>query len=252
LKNGWPVDLLEDATILPRILRTNTLLEDHAVSSGVIQILALAGSVCALSSLAAGEALRKDGEPFWKRVTSRMLLSLALLGCAVVGSAGNLVPQGTFSTLAEYLLFLARLLRNLPDLVLAAIVLVAVRGLIGLRRYLRTAGRADKGCAPNGQTMSVQAFGLVDRHTQHDPQAPTGRNSALSKHLVSGLLSALRHLWRVSPMELKIAMVALVGVLLLGILKGVLLAAVAALLMLIASMARTHVAFLGRISSTRR
>jgi MFS superfamily sulfate permease-like transporter len=47
-------------------------------------------------------------------------------------------------------------------------------------------------------------------------------------------------------------MVALVGVLLLGILKGVLVAAVASLLMLIAGVARPHVAFLGRIPGTRR
>jgi hypothetical protein len=40
-----------------------------------------------MSSLAAGEALRKDDEPFLRRVTSRMLLSLAFLGSAVAGSA---------------------------------------------------------------------------------------------------------------------------------------------------------------------
>jgi hypothetical protein len=57
------------------------------VNSGVNLILALAGSLCATSSLAAGEALRKDDEPFLKRVTSRMLLSLAFLGSAVAGSA---------------------------------------------------------------------------------------------------------------------------------------------------------------------
>src|SRR6185369_14761086 len=99
-------------------------------------------------------------------------------------------------TLAACLLFLTDLLSNLPTVVLAAIVLVAVRGLIDLK--------------------------------------------------------ALRHLWRVSRLEFKIAMVALVGVLLLGILKGVLLAAIASLLMLLAGAARPHVAFLGRIPGTRR
>ncbi len=47
-------------------------------------------------------------------------------------------------------------------------------------------------------------------------------------------------------------MVALFGVLLLGILKGVLLAAIVSLLMLIAGAARPHVAFLGRIPGTAR
>jgi sulfate permease, SulP family len=99
-------------------------------------------------------------------------------------------------TLAACLLFLTELLANLPTVVLAAIVLVAVKGLIDLK--------------------------------------------------------ALGHLWHVSRLEFKISMVALVGVLLLGILKGVLLAAIASLLMLLAGAAHPHVAFLGRIPGTRR
>jgi anti-anti-sigma factor len=87
-------------------------------------------------------------------------------------------------------------LANLPTVVLASIVLVAVRGLIDL--------------------------------------------------------SALRHLREVSRMEFRIALVALFGVLLLGILKGVLFAAIASVLMLLAGAARPHVAFLGRIPRTER
>src|SRR5262249_22164815 len=49
-----------------------------------------------------------------------------------------------------------------------------------------------------------------------------------------------------------IAIVALLGVLLLGILKGVLFAAIASLCMLLAGAARPHVAFLGRIPGTGR
>jgi MFS superfamily sulfate permease-like transporter len=118
---------------------------------------------------------------------------------AVNDKAGAQTPLALVfasATLAACLLFLTDLLADLPTVVLAAIVLVAVRGLIDLR--------------------------------------------------------ALRHLWRVSPLEFKIAMVALVGVLLLGILKGVLLAAIASLLMLLAGVARPHVAFLGRIPRTQR
>jgi high affinity sulfate transporter 1 len=99
-------------------------------------------------------------------------------------------------TLGACLLFLTELLANLPTVVLAAIVLVAVRGLIDVR--------------------------------------------------------GLRHLWRVSRFEFRISMAALVGVLLLGILKGVLLAAIVSILMLLAAAARPHVAFLGRIPGTRR
>ncbi len=99
-------------------------------------------------------------------------------------------------TLALCLLFLTDLLRHLPSVVLAAVVLVAVRGLIDI-----------------GQLMRLR---------------------------------------QVSRLEFRVAMVALVGVLLLGILKGVLLAVVASILMLLARAARPHVAFLGRIPGTRR
>ena len=94
------------------------------------------------------------------------------------------------------LLSLTGLLRNLPNVILAAVVLVAVRGLV-------------------------------------DP-------------------AALKRLRQVSRVEFRVAMVALVGVLLLGILKGVMLAAIVSLLMLIAAAARPRVAFLGRIPGTQR
>jgi high affinity sulfate transporter 1 len=100
------------------------------------------------------------------------------------------------ATIALCLLFLTGLLRNLPNVVLAAIVLVAVKGLVDV--------------------------------------------------------PALRRLWRVSRFEFGIAMVAFVGVLLLGILKGVMLAAVVSLILLVGRAARPHVAFLGRIPGTRR
>jgi sulfate permease, SulP family len=100
------------------------------------------------------------------------------------------------ATIALCLLFLTGLLRNLPSVVLAAIVLVAVKGLIDV--------------------------------------------------------PALRRLWQVSRFEFGVAMVAFVGVLLLGILKGVMLAAVVSLLLLVGRAAHPHVAFLGRIPGTRR
>ncbi len=100
------------------------------------------------------------------------------------------------AAIALCLLFLTGLLRNLPMVVLAAIVLVAVKGLVDF------------------------------------PE--------------------LKRLYRSSRYEFAISMVAFVGVLLLGILKGVLLAAVVSLLMLLRRAARPHVAFLGRIPGTRR
>lgn len=99
-------------------------------------------------------------------------------------------------TLGLCLLFLTGLVQNLPKAVLAAIVLVAVKGLIDFREMAR--------------------------------------------------------LWRVSRFEFTVAMVAFVGVLVEGILRGVLLAALASILLLLRRAAAPHVAFLGRIPNTRR
>jgi SulP family sulfate permease len=99
-------------------------------------------------------------------------------------------------TLGLCLLFLTGLVQNLPQAVLAAIVVVAVKGLIDVREMAR--------------------------------------------------------LWRLSRFEFNVAMVAFAGVLVEGILRGVLLAAVVSLLMLLRRTANPHVAFLGRIPNTRR
>jgi SulP family sulfate permease len=100
------------------------------------------------------------------------------------------------ATLALCLLFLTGLVQTLPKAVLAAIVLVAVKGLIDVR--------------------------------------------------------AMARLWRVSRFEFSVAMVAFAGVLVEGILRGVLFAAVVSILMLLRRTADPHVAFLGRIPKTRR
>ena len=66
------------------------------------------------------------------------------------------------------------------------------------------------------------------------------------------VVAELRRIWALSKMEFAIAMVAFAGVLLLGILKGVLLAAIISLLLLIRRAAQPHVARLGRVPGTRR
>jgi MFS superfamily sulfate permease-like transporter len=98
--------------------------------------------------------------------------------------------------IALCLLFLTDLIANLPNVVLAAIVLVAVKGLIDV--------------------------------------------------------AALRRTWELSRVEFWVAMAAFAGVLLLGILKGVLLAAIVSMLLLIHQTANPHVARLGRVPGTRR
>ena len=69
---------------------------------------------------------------------------------------------------------------------------------------------------------------------------------------VSGFFDfpALLHMWRASRLDFYAAMIALGAVLLLGILQGILLAAVASVLLLLIDVSRPHVAFLGRVPGT--
>jgi SulP family sulfate permease len=69
---------------------------------------------------------------------------------------------------------------------------------------------------------------------------------------VYGLLDfpALLRMWRISRLDCYAAVIALGAVLLLGILQGILLAALASILLLLARVSRPHVAFLGRIPHT--
>lgn len=61
---------------------------------------------------------------------------------------------------------------------------------------------------------------------------------------------ALLHMWRVSRIDFYAATTAIMGVLLLGILQGILLAALVSILLLLARASQPHVAFLGRIPGT--
>jgi MFS superfamily sulfate permease-like transporter len=69
---------------------------------------------------------------------------------------------------------------------------------------------------------------------------------------IYGLLDfpALFRMWRVSRLDFFAATIALVAVLLLGILQGILLAALASVLLLLARASQPHVAFLGRVPGT--
>jgi sulfate permease, SulP family len=69
---------------------------------------------------------------------------------------------------------------------------------------------------------------------------------------VYGLLDfpALLRMWRVSRLDFYAATIALLAVLLLGILQGILLAALASVLLLLARASQPNIAFLGRIPGT--
>jgi sulfate permease, SulP family len=63
-------------------------------------------------------------------------------------------------------------------------------------------------------------------------------------------IRGLVRMWRVSRTDFYAAAIAIAGVLLLGILQGILLAALASILLLLARASRPHVAFLGRVPGT--
>ncbi len=65
-------------------------------------------------------------------------------------------------------------------------------------------------------------------------------------------IPALLRMWRISRIDFYAAAIALVAVLLLGILKGILLAALASILLLLARASHPNVAFLGRLAGTGR
>jgi high affinity sulfate transporter 1 len=69
---------------------------------------------------------------------------------------------------------------------------------------------------------------------------------------IYGLLDfpALLHMWRVSRLDFFASIIALVAVLALGILHGILLAALATVLLLLMRVSRPHVALLGRVPGT--
>lgn len=97
-------------------------------------------------------------------------------------------------TLAVILLYFTGLLTNLPEVILAVIVLHAVAGLIKVKE--------------------------------------------------------LKNIYRLSKLEFGVAMIAFAGVLVLGILKGVILAVIMSLVLLIRRISHPHVALLGRIGDT--
>jgi sulfate permease, SulP family len=65
-------------------------------------------------------------------------------------------------------------------------------------------------------------------------------------------IRALLRMWQVSRIDFYAAAIALLAVLLLGILQGVLLAAIASIVLLLARASRPNVAFLGRLQGTGR
>jgi len=118
---------------------------------------------------------------------------------AVNDKAGAKTPFSLIfasAVIALCLLFLTGMLKNLPNVILASVLLVAISGLVDIKGLWR--------------------------------------------------------LWKASRLEFGVAMIALAGVIIFGIFKGVVIAAIASIVLLIRAVSDPHVAFLGRIPGTKR
>ena len=126
-------------------------------------------------------------------------ISGGLSQSAVNRKAGARTPLSLVfasAAIAICLLFLTGPMKNLPDVILASILLVAIRSLVDFK--------------------------------------------------------GLTRLWKVSRVEFAVAVLALSGVIIFGILKGVILAAIASIVLMIRAVSEPHIAFLGRIPGTKR
>ncbi|REG92205.1 SulP family inorganic anion transporter [Flavobacterium aquicola] len=231
---GKPIAIL--VVIASIILISTTSLTDHGFSTvGVIPtglpefhlptlrmkdvdgVLPLALACFLLSYIESVSAARTLAQKNGYTIDSRQeLLALGVANAAVAFGQGYPVAGGlsqsavndsagakttislvfASAAIAFCLLFLTGFLQNLPTVILASIVLVAIRGLFDL--------------------------------------------------------DEIKHLYKINKQEFYIAMIALVGVLIWGILTGVLLAAIITLILLIKATSTPNVAFLGRIPHTKR
>lgn len=196
---------------LPRFHLPSMLLSDL---SDILPLAFACFLLAYIESVSAAKTLASESE---YEIDSRQeLLALAAANAATAFAQGYPVSGGLSQSvvnsragakspvslifasgvIALSLIFLTGFLKNLPTVILSAILLVALRNLLDIK--------------------------------------------------------SLKRLWKVSRLEFSIAMIALVGVIVFGILNGVVIAAVASIVLLIRAVSDPHIAFLGRIPGTRR
>lgn len=198
-------------TGVPNFHRPSFLMEDV---KNIIPLAFACFLLAYIESVSAAKALaRQNGSEIDSR---QELLALAAANAATAFGQGYPVSGGlsqsavndkagaksplslvfASAVIAVCLLFLTGMLKNLPYVILAAVLLVAISGLFDFKGLWR--------------------------------------------------------LWRVSRLEFGVAMIAMSGVIIFGILNGVVIAAIASIALLIRAVSDPHVAFLGRIPGTKR
>lgn len=255
---------------------------------GHIQLVVLAMGAVAIAMLLMGERWL-PGRPVALAVVALSIFLATVLGLPAIGVpvTGN-IPKG-LPTLAGPALRL-RDVEGIVPLAAGCLLLAYIEGVSAARTFAAKhgydldprqeflgIGAANLGAAlghgyPVAGGLSQSA--VNDKAGAHTPLALLAASTTLALCLLflTGLLENLPkavlaavvltailglfdfrgvlYMWRVSRMDFYAATIAIMGVLLLGILQGILLAALISILLLLARASRPHVALLGRIPGT--
>lgn len=255
---------------------------------GHIQLVVLAMGAVAIAMLLMGERWL-PGRPVALAVVALSIFLATVLGLPAIGVpvTGN-IPEG-LPTLAGPALRL-RDVEGIVPLAAGCLLLAYIEGVSAARTFAAKhgydldarqeflgIGAANLGAAlghgyPVAGGLSQSA--VNDKAGAHTPLALLVASTTLALCLLflTGLLEnlpkavlaavvltailglfdfrGLLYMWRVSRMDFYAATIAIMGVLLLGILQGILLAALISILLLLARASRPHVALLGRIPGT--
>ena len=255
---------------------------------GHIQLVVLAMGAVAIAMLLMGERWL-PGRPVALAVVALSIFLATVLGLPAIGVpvTGN-IPEG-LPTLAGPALRL-RDVEGIVPLAAGCLLLAYIEGVSAARTFAAKhgydldprqeflgIGAANLGAAlghgyPVAGGLSQSA--VNDKAGAHTPLALLVASTTLALCLLflTGLLEnlpkavlaavvltailglfdfrGLLYMWRVSRMDFYAATIAIVGVLLLGILQGILLAALISILLLLARASRPHVALLGRVPGT--
>ena len=255
---------------------------------GHIQLVVFAIGAVAIAMLLMGERWL-PGRPVALAVVALSIFLATVLGLPAIGVpvTGN-IPEG-LPTLAGPALRL-RDVEGIVPLAAGCLLLAYIEGVSAARTFAAKhgydldprqeflgIGAANLGAAlghgyPVAGGLSQSA--VNDKAGAHTPLALLAASTTLALCLLflTGLLEnlpkavlaavvltailglfdfrGLLYMWRVSRMDFYAATIAIMGVLLLGILQGILLAAFISILLLLARASRPHVALLGRIPGT--
>ena len=255
---------------------------------GHIQLVVLAMGAVAIAMLLMGERWL-PGRPVALAVVALSIFLATVLGLPAIGVpvTGN-IPEG-LPTLAGPALRL-RDVEGIVPLAAGCLLLAYIEGVSAARTFAAKhgydldprqeflgIGAANLGAAlghgyPVAGGLSQSA--VNDKAGAHTPLALLAASTTLALCLLflTGLLEnlpkavlaavvltailglfdfrGLLYMWRVSRIDFYAATIAIMGVLLLGILQGILLAALISILLLLARASRPHVALLGRVPGT--